>query len=105
MSIIAKFLTAVTEPQFKLARDLTAMAIADGEITSEEKEASHTERLQDEEASRELLRRNLERATETFMENRIIMKEFKDMNLDFQRILKEEEFKTFKRYGLVLSLQ
>ena len=48
---------------------------------------------------------NLERATETFMENRIIMKEFKDMNLDFQRILKEEEFRTFKRYGLVLSLQ
>ena len=233
MSIIAKFLTAVTEPQFKLARDLTAMAIADGEITSEEKEAisaichlegidekklrealksgwghveeempqtrkskeeylrnlikligadaysapeeiflfqiiaskmglnhmevvgiflstatrryftgdrgakvmhsflknhidpkgrserenreclrsiyesvaSHTERLQDEEASRELLRRNLERATETFLENRIIMKEFKDMNLDFPRILKEEEFRTFKRYGLVLSLQ
>ena len=67
--------------------------------------ASHTERLQDEEASRELLRRNLERATETFMENRIIMKEFKDMNLDFPRILKEEEFRTFKRYGLVLSLQ
>ena len=60
MSIIAKFLTAVTEPQFKLARDLTAMAIADGEITSEEIEAIHTERLQDEEASRELLRRNLE---------------------------------------------
>ena len=56
MSIIAKFLTAVTEPQFKLARDLTAMAIA----TTEEKEAIHTERLQDEEASRELLRRNLE---------------------------------------------
>ena len=67
--------------------------------------ASHTERLQDEEASRELLRRNLGRATETFLENRIIMKEFKDMNLDFQRILKEEEFRTFKRYGLVLSLQ
>ena len=233
MSIIAKFLTAVTEPQFKLARDLTAMAIADGEITTEEKEAisaichlegidekklrealksgwghveeempqtrkskeeylrslikplgahahsapdefflfqliagkmgsnhmefvgiflsttthqyfkgdsgtkvmhsflknhidpkgrserenreclrsiyesvaSHTERLQDEEASRELLRRNLGRATETFLENRIIMKEFKDMNLDFPRILKEEEFRTFKRYGLVLSLQ
>lgn len=226
MSIISRFLTVVTEPQFKLARDLTAMAIADGEVTIEEKEAmsaichlegidekklrealnggfgnveeempktweskeeylkslikiigadgysapqeiylfqiiaskmglthmkvvgiflstatrqyfkgdsgakvlhsflknhidpksrserenreclrsiyesvaNHTERLQDEEADRELLRQNLERATETFMENRIIMQDFKDMNLDFPRILKEEELRTFKRY-------
>ena len=30
MSIITKFLSVLTEPQFKLARDLTAMAIADG---------------------------------------------------------------------------
>lgn len=39
MSIINRFLTVATEPQFKLARDLTAMAIADGQITPEEKEA------------------------------------------------------------------
>lgn len=39
MSIITRFLTVVAEPQFKLARDLTAMAIADGEVTNEEKEA------------------------------------------------------------------
>ena len=36
---ITKFLAVVTEPQFKLARDLTAMAIADGQVTPEEKEA------------------------------------------------------------------
>ena len=42
MSIITKFLSVVTEPQFKLARDLTAMAIADGQITPEEKEAMST---------------------------------------------------------------
>ena len=42
MSIINRFLTAVTEPEFKLARDLTAMAIADGEVTPEEKEAIST---------------------------------------------------------------
>ena len=42
MSIITKFLAVVTEPQFKLARDLTAMAVADGEITPEEKEAMST---------------------------------------------------------------
>lgn len=39
MSIITRFMGKVTEPEFKLARDLIAMAIADGEITSEEKEA------------------------------------------------------------------
>ena len=39
MSIINRYLTVVTEPEFKLARDLTAMAIADGEVTLEEKEA------------------------------------------------------------------
>ena len=42
MSIITRFLAVVTEPQFKLARDLTAMAVADGEITPEEKEAMST---------------------------------------------------------------
>ena len=39
MSIITRFLAVVTEPQFKLARDMTAMAIADGKITEEEREA------------------------------------------------------------------
>lgn len=227
MSIINRFLSVVTEPQFKLARDLTAMAIADGQITNEEKEAmsaichlegidetklmeslqgrynrvqeempkdrkgreeylrnliqligadqyaapqevylfqiiaskmglnqmeviglffstsnrryfkgdigakilqsflrnhidpkgknevdnrrnlytiyetvaNHTEMLQDIEADRELLRQNLERATETFMENKILMKEFHDMNLDFARMLKEEERMVFKKYA------
>jgi len=42
MSIITRFLAVVTEPQFKLARDLTAMAIADGQVTLEEKEAMST---------------------------------------------------------------
>ena len=42
MSIITRCLSAVIEPEFKLARDLTAMAIADGEVTPEEKEAMST---------------------------------------------------------------
>lgn len=42
MSIITRFLSTVIEPEFKLARDLTAMAIADGEVTPEEKEAMGT---------------------------------------------------------------
>ena len=226
MSIINRYLTVVTEPEFKLARDLTAMAIADGEVTPEEKEAistlchiegidekrllenlkvgneskndnipkerhakqeylrtlirligadgyaapqevylfqiiagklgmnqmdvvglfmltanrqyfrgdtgsrvlssflrhqidpmgktekenrdnlraifdtiaSHTNRLQNEEADRELLRQNLEQATETFLENIILLKGFKRAGLDFARILKEEELKVFMKY-------
>ena len=39
MSIIAKLLTEVTEPQVMMARDLLAIAIADGQVTPEEKEA------------------------------------------------------------------
>lgn len=226
MSIITRFLTVIKEPEFKLARDLTAMAIADGQITPEEKEAMstlchlegideahllevlrgdydqtneempktrqgkemylrdiikligadgysapqeiylfqiiasrmglsqmevvgiflstatrryfkgdigakvlhsflknhidpkgrserenreclhsiyesvaiHTEKLQDEKDDQDLLRQNLAHATETFMENRIIMKEFKDLNLDFPKMLKEEELRTYKRF-------
>lgn len=226
MSIINRYLTVVTEPEFKLARDLTAMAIADGEVTPEEKEAisticqiegideaklletlkgnnepkekeipktrnsraeylralikligadgyaapqevylfqiiagklgmnqmdvvglfmltanrqyfrgdigsrvlssflrhqidpmgktekenrdnlrmiydtiaSHTERLQDEEADCELLRQNLAQATETFLENSILMNGFKRAGLDFARILKEEETKVYLKY-------
>lgn len=226
MSIINRYLTVVTEPEFKLARDLTAMAIADGEVTPEEKEAisticqiegideaklletlkgnnepkekeipktrnsraeylralikligadgyaapqevylfqiiagklgmnqmdvvglfmltanrqyfrgdigskvlssflrhqidpmgktekenrdnlrmiydtiaSHTERLQDEEADMELLRQNLDQATETFLENSILMNGFKRAGLDFARILKEEEIKVYLKY-------
>ena len=226
MSIITRFLSVVTEPQFKLARDITAMAIADGKITEEEKDAicaicqledinesqlyqnlqggydnvdadipkeqkereiylkelirligadkyaapqeiylfqiiagrmglnqmeviglflstanrryfegdtgarvfhsfiknlidpkskmesdnranlraiydciaSNTERLDDIEADRELLRQNLERAMQTFLENKILIKEFQDMKLDFSRILLEEAQYIYNKY-------
>ena len=226
MSIIIKFLSVVTEPQFKLARDLTAMAVADGEITPEEKEAmstichlegvdekklldalrggydnvdeempknrhdkegylrdiikligadgyaapqevylfqiiasrmglnqmdvigmflltathqyfkgdmgarilasflrnyidpkgktekdnrenlriiyntvaSKTEMSQDAEVDKEILRQTLARATEAFLENKILIKEFKDVGLDFTVMVKQEELNVFKRY-------
>lgn len=228
MSIITKFLSVVTEPKFKLARDLTAMAVADGEITPEEKEAmstichlegvdekklldalrggyenvdeeipktrhdkegylrdvikligadgysapqevylfqiiasrmglnqmdvismflltatrqyfkgdmgarilasflrnyidpkgktekdnrenlrtiyntvaSNTEMSQDTEVDKEILRQTLARATETFLENKILIKEFKDVGLDFSVMVKQEELNIFKRYTL-----
>ena len=226
MSIINRFLTVVTEPEFRLARDLTAMAIADGEVTPEEKEAisaickiesiderkllanlkaknesteteipqeqysrqeylrtlikiigadgyaapqeiylfqiiasklgmnqmdvvglfmltanrqyfrgdvgckvlnsflrnqidpmgkteqenrdnlrsiydtiaAHTNTTQDEDSDRELLRQNLTQATETFLENKILINGFKRAGLDLARILKEEETRIFLKY-------
>lgn len=226
MSIINRYLTVVTEPEFKLARDLTAMAIADGEVTPEEKEAistichiegvdegtllenlkgskgldeeeipktrrfkedylrtlikligadgyaapqeiylfqiiasklcmnqmdvvglfmltanhqyfrgdigskvlssflrnqidpmgktekenrdnlraiyetiaANTNTLQDEEADKELLRQNLAQATETFIENGILLNGFKRAGLDLAKILKEEETRVYLKY-------
>jgi len=226
MSIITRFLSAVTEPEFKLARDLTAMAISDGEVTPEEKEAmsaichlegidesklleslrggyenvneeipndrqgkegylrnlikligadgyaapqevylfqivaskmglnqmdviglflltatrqyfkgdagariltsflknyidpkgksernnrenlrtiyetvaNNTPVSQDIEVDKEILRQNLARATEAFLENKILIKEFADMKLDFPAMAKQEEQIVFKRY-------
>lgn len=226
MSIITKFLAVVTEPQFKLARDLTAVAIADGQVTPEEKEAmstichlegidenklmealrggynkvneempnsrqekeaylrdlikligadgysapqevylfqiiasrmglnqmdviglflltatrqyfkgdagarilasflknfidpkgktdknnrenlctiydtvaSNTPISQDKEVDKEILRQNLARATEVFLENKILIKEFADVGLDFSIMAKQEEQNIFKRY-------
>ena len=226
MSIINRFLTVVTEPEIKLARDLTAIAIADGEVTPEEKEAicalchiegiderkllenlkakpepteeaipkerrakedylktlirligadgyaapqeiylfqiiasklglnqmdvvglfmltsnrqyfrgdvgakilnsflrnqidpmgktekenrdnlraiyetiaANTNNLQNDEAYIELLRRNLAKATETFLENKILIDGFKRAGLDLARILKEEERKVYLKY-------
>lgn len=226
MSIITRFLAVMTEPQFKLARDLTAMAIADGQISPEEKEAmstichlegvdetklmealqggydkiseempssrqekeiylrdiikligadcysapqeiylfqiiasrmglnqmdviglflltatkqyfkgdagakilasflrnyidpkgksekdnrenlhtiyetvaSNTPISQDEELDKEILRQNLNRATDAFFENKILIKEFADVGLDFVVMAKQEEMTIFKRY-------
>ena len=226
MSIITKFLAVVTEPQFKLARDLTAVAIADSQVTPEEKEAmstichlegvdenklmdalrgdydtvseempntrkekevylrdiikligadgysapqevylfqiiasrmglnqmdviglflltatrqyfkgdagarilasflknfidpkgktdknnrenlctiydtvaSNTPISQDKEVDKEILRQNLARATEVFLENKILIKEFADVGLDFSIMAKQEEQNIFKRY-------
>ena len=226
MSIITRFLSAVTEPEFKLARDLTAMAISDGEVTPEEKEAmsaichlegidesklleslrggyenvneeipndrqgkegylrnlikligadgyaapqevylfqivaskmglnqmdviglflltarrkyfagdagsrilasflknyidpkaksekvnrenlrtiyetvaTYTEASQDKELDRELLRQNLARATMTFLENTILIREFAAVGLDFAVMARQEEINVFKRY-------
>lgn len=65
MSIITRFITAVTEPQFMLARDLMALAIADGEITPEEKNAI-SEICHLEGVDEEHLIENLQKGSERF---------------------------------------
>lgn len=60
--------------------------------------ASHTEISQDKELDREILRQNLAHATETFLENAILIKEFADEGLDFSVIARQEELNIFRRY-------
>ena len=60
--------------------------------------ASHTDMGQDEEAGKEILRQNLAHATGTFLENKILLKEFRDVGVDFAVMVKQEELRTFKKY-------
>ena len=61
--------------------------------------ANHTETSQDAELDREILRQNLSRATEAFLGNTILTKEFNDVGVDFPAMLKQEETYVFKRYA------
>ena len=130
MSLVTHSLSVATEPQFKLARDLTAMVIADGEVTPEENdamsvichregadEAKLLENLNggyehvDEEMptsyhAREDYLRNIIKLIgsdgyaaphEFLVENKILVKEFDDMKLNFASMLKEEELKVYKK--------
>lgn len=60
--------------------------------------ASNTERCQDAVADREILRQNLTRATEAFLENAILIKEFEDIGVDFPSMLVQEEALALRRY-------
>ena len=60
--------------------------------------AAHTNTTQNEDSDRELLRQNLTQATETFLENKILINGFKRAGLDLARILKEEETRIFLKY-------
>ena len=60
--------------------------------------ALNTEVSQGETLDGEALRRNLARATETFLENKLLVKEFSDAGLKLATMLKEEECRAFQRY-------
>ena len=60
--------------------------------------AINTDVAQDKEIDREILQQNLSRATETFLENKILMKEFADVGVDFCIMTKQVEQYVLKRY-------
>jgi len=60
--------------------------------------ANNTPISQDVELGKEILRQNLARATETFLENKILINEFANVGLDFSIMARQEEQNVFKKY-------
>ena len=116
MDVIGMFLLTATHQYFKgdmgariLASFLRNYIDPKGKTEKDNREnlrtiyntvASNTEMSQDTEVDKEILRQTLARATETFLENKILIKEFKDVGLDFSAMVKQEELNIFKRYTL-----
>ena len=116
MDVISMFLLTATRQYFKgdmgariLASFLRNYIDPKGKTEKDNREnlriiyntvASNTEMSQDAEVDKEILRQTLARATEAFLENKILIKEFKDVELDFTVMVKQEELNIFKRYTL-----
>ena len=116
MDVISMFLLTATRQYFKgdmgariLASFLRNYIDPKGKTEKDNREnlriiyntvASNTEMSQDAEVDKELLRQTLARATEAFLENKILIKEFKDVGLDFTVMVKQEELNILKRYTL-----
>ena len=91
--ILASFLKNYIDPKGKTER-----SNRENLRTIYETVANNTPVSQDIEVDKEILRQNLARATETFMENKILIKEFADVGLNFSAMAKQEEQNVFKRY-------
>ena len=91
--ILASFLKNYIDPKGKTER-----SNRENLRTIYETVAINTPVSQDIEVDKEILRQNLARATETFMENKILIKEFADVGLNFSAMAKQEELNVFKRY-------
>ena len=116
MDVIGMFLLTATHQYFKgdmgariLASFLRNYIDPKGKTEKDNREnlrtiyntvASNTEMSQDTEVDKEILRQTLAHATETFLENKILIKEFKDVGLNFSVMVKQEELNIFKRYTL-----
>lgn len=115
MDVISMFLLTATRQYFK--GDMGAKILASflhnyidpkGKSEKDNREnlriiyntiASNTEMNQDTDVDQEILRQIFARATEAFMENKILIKEFHDVGLDFTVMVKQEEAFVLKRYG------
>ena len=91
--ILASFLKNYIDPKGKAEKDNR-----ENLRTIYETVASNTPISQDEELDKEILRQNLSRATDAFLENKILIKEFADVGLDFAVMAKQEEMTIFKKY-------
>ncbi len=91
--IFASFLRNYIDPKGK-----TDKSNRENLRTIYETVANNTPVCQDTDLDKEILRQNLARATETFLENKILMKEFADVGIDFSAMAKQEEQNIFKRY-------
>lgn len=91
--ILASFLRNYIDPKGKTEKSNRENMSAIYETV-----ANNTPVSKDTELDKEILRQNLARATETFLENKILIKEFANVGLDFAVMAKQEEQNTFKRY-------
>lgn len=92
--ILASFLRNHIDPKGKTEKDNR-----ENLRTIYDTMASNTEVYQDTEVDKEILRQTLARATEAFLENKILIREFADAGLDFAVMAKQEEMVVFKRYA------
>ena len=93
--ILASFLKNHINP-----KDKSEMDNRENLRTIYETVAGHTEVTQNEEVDREVLRLNLARATEIFLENEMLIKEFADAGIDFAAMARQEEMRVIKQSGL-----
>lgn len=92
--ILASFLRNYIDPKGKTEKNNR-----DNMRAIYETVANNTPVSQDVELDKEILRQNLARATETFIENKILINEFANVGLDFSVIAQQEEKNVFKRYS------
>lgn len=91
--ILASFLRNYIDPKGKTEKNNR-----DNMRAIYETVANNTPISQDVELGKEILRQNLARATETFLENTILIREFAAVGLDFAVMARQEEINVFKRY-------
>ena len=91
--ILASFLRNHIDPKGKAEKDNR-----DNLRTILDTIANHTKTSQNHEANQGLLRQTLSHAAKAFLENKILIKEFNDVGLDFAVMVKEEEDRVLSRY-------